>query len=448
MRTDRVLTALPRVLRQCAVGVLALSWLGMVLPAQAAPPISRWTTREGSRVLFIEEHALPMIDVELDFAAGSAYDPPGKEGLAALTLENLNDGTDQRDEQTLARALADVGAQLNAHSDSDRAALTLRTLSAAAQREPALQVLREILRAPAFPPGPFERERARSVSGLREMLAEPDGLAEQAFYPRMFPGHGYGRVSSEASLQAITRQDLVDFQAARYRAEGAVIVLVGDLSRPAAEALAESLSAALPGGPAPAPLAPATAAMVPGRIDIAHPAEQAHLLLGLPGIAFGDPDYVALMVANYVLGGGGFSSRLTEEVREKRGLVYGVDSHFTPMAQPGAFEISLQTRRDQAAQALALVRQVLETFVREGPDAGELRAAQQNLAGGFPLRLDSNKKLLAYLALIGFYHLPDDWMEAYPRAMRALTLAQVRSAVRRRMHPEQLLTVVVAGDGS
>ena len=152
------------------------------------------------------------------------------------------------------------------------------------------------------------------------------------------------------------------------------------------------------------------------------------------------------MVANYVLGGGGFSSRLTDEVREKRGLVYGITSSFTPQAQPGAFEISLQTERSQAPQALALVRQVLENFVRDGPTAAELRAAQQNLAGGFALRLDSNRKLLAFIAMMGFFGLPDDWMEAYPRAIAQLTLAQVRDAVRRRLHPAELLTVVVGAD--
>lgn len=439
MRTEAALQRAP------AAWLLALILALAASAAGATPTIARWTTRAGSEVLFIEEHALPMIDVELDFHAGSAYDPPGKEGLAALVAENLNDGTAQRDEQTLARDLADVGAQLGVHSDPDRAGVTLRTLSAAAQSTPALAELREILQSPTFPAGPFERERQRSLTGLREALAEPDALADRAFFPRLFPSHGYGRLSSEESLQAISRQDLVDFWSTHYRARGAVIALVGDLSRSAAEALAEQLSDALPAGPPPPPLPAETPASLPGRVDIPHPAQQAHIVLGLPGMAFGDPDYVALMVANYTLGGGGFSSRLTDEVREKRGLVYGVTSQFTPLALPGRFEIRLETRRDQAAEALSLVQRVLADFARDGPTAAELRAAQQNLAGGFALRLDSNRKLLGFLAMMGFYQLPADWMEAYPKAMRALTLDQVRDAVRRRLHPEQALVVVVAG---
>jgi zinc protease len=226
-----------------------------------------------------------------------------------------------------------------------------------------------------------------------------------------------------------------------------VIVLVGDLSHAGAEALAERLSRALPPGPAPDPLPAVTPPTRAERIDIAHPAAQAHLLLGLPGIAYGDPDYVALMVANYILGGGGFDSRLTEEVREKRGLVYGVSSGFTPLARTGPFEINLETRRDQAEQALQLVRDLLDEFVRHGPTAAELRGAQQHLVGGFALRYDSSRKLLALLTGIGFYGLPTDWMQVYPREIDRLTLAQVRDAIHRRMHPGQLLTVVV-GAGS
>lgn len=426
---------------------LGLLVLGSVLALPAtAIDIQRWTTSAGSQVLFIESHALPMIDVEVSVHGGTAYDPPGKEGLAGLVAENLNDGTASRDEETLARAFADHGAQFSVHTDPDRASVSLRTLSAGEQSVPVLAVLQDILHAPSFPEAAFQRERARSLTTLKEALAQADGLAEQAFYPRLFPAHGYGQVLSEASLQSLTRSDLHLFWSDHYRAAGAVIALVGDLSPAAAHELAEQLSTALPAGPAPAELPVVSVAAKSGRVDIAHPGAQAHLLLGLQGIAYGDPDYVALMVANYVLGGGGFDSRLTEEVREKRGLVYDVDSHFTPLSLGGSFAISLETRRDQAGQALALVIQLLERFVQNGPTAAELKGAQQHLVGGFALRLDSNRKQLAFLSNMGFHHLPADWMEAYPRAIAQLTLAQVRDAVHRRLHPADLLTVVVGAD--
>ncbi len=414
--------------------------------ANAALPIQRWQTRQGAQVQFVEEHALPMLDVQLDVAAGNAYDPAGKAGLADLVVQNLNDGTAQRDEQTLARALADVGAVLTAHTGQDRATVALRTLSAAEARTAATGVLTEILQSPAFPAAAFERERARSLATLQESLAQADGLAERAFYPRLFPGHGYGAVISPESLQAIQRDDLDRFYRARYRAPGAVLTLVGDLSRAEAERLAEQLAAALPAGPAAALLTAPTEAVQAGEIRIDHPGTQAHILLGQQGMAFGDPDYAALMVANYVLGGGGFSSRLTDEVREKRGLTYGVTSTFTPLAHGGMFSIQLETRRDQAQQALALVRKVLADFVAQGPTEAELRDAKRYLVGSFPLRLDSNHKQLDFISSMGFHHLPADWREAYPRQMAAVTLAQVRDAIRRRLHPDQLLTVVVGGE--
>ena len=436
MRTDPVI----RTLRWLLLAVLWQAGQALALPIQ------QWTTAEGMRVQLVEAHSLPMLDLQLDVAAGTAFDPPGKEGLAALVAENLNDGTLQHDEDALARLFADLGAVYGVHTDADRSGVNLRTLSAPATRAAAVDVLVDILQAPQFPSAAFERERKRALSALQESLVQPAGLAERAFYPRLFPGHGYGSVISQDSLQAITRDDLMAFHAARWRAAGSVLTLVGDISRADAGLLAERIARAMPAGaPPPAVTAPVAPVQV-GEVMIAHPAAQAHLLLGQQGVAYGDPDYVSLMVANYVLGGGGFSSRLTDEVREKRGLTYGVSSQFVPMHAGGAFTIGLETRRDQAGAALALVRKVLADFVRNGPTAAELRDAQQYLVGSFPLRLDSNHKQLDFVAAIGFHQLPLDWADAYPRAIRQVTLAQVRDAVRRRLHPDQMLTVVVGGE--
>ncbi len=440
-RASKPVDPLTRLMRLLLLGALmhgASAW--------AALPIQQWTTTQGMHVLFVEEHTLPMLDVQLDVHAGTASDPAGREGLAALVAENLNDGTPLHDEDALARLFADLGAVYGVHSDIDRSGVNLRTLSAPATRAAALDGLVEILQTPLFPAAAFERERKRALSALQESLAQPAGLAERAFYPRLFPAHGYGAVVSAASLERITRDDLAAFYAQHWHAARSVLTLVGDLSRADAEALAERLGAALPAGPAVADPSAPTMPPVSGELHIAHPAAQAHILLGQPAFAYGDPDYVPLMVANYVLGGGGFSSRLTDEVREKRGLTYGVTSQFTPLQSAGTFTIGLETRRDQAGQALALVRKVLDDFVLQGPTAAELRDAKQYLVGSFPLRLDSNHKQLDFVANIGFHQLPLDWASAYPRAIQQVTLAQVRDAVRRRLHPEQMVTVVVGGE--
>jgi zinc protease len=182
---------------------------------------------------------------------------------------------------------------------------------------------------------------------------------------------------------------------------------------------------------------------------IAHPASQSHILVGMPGIARGDPDFFALTVGNYVLGGGGFVSRLYNEVRDKRGLAYSVYSYFSPQKQAGPFAMGLQTRKDQADQALAVVRETLGRFLSEGPSEAELAAAKSNLIGGFALRIDSNSKILAQLAAIGFYDLPLDWLERWTDRVAAVGVADIRAAFARHVRLEALSTVVVgAPDGA
>jgi zinc protease len=219
--------------------------------------------------------------------------------------------------------------------------------------------------------------------------------------------------------------------------------MIGAVTRERAAAIADELTRGLPAGTDPLPLARLPAAPDRAERRIEHPASQSHVLVGQRGIARGDPDFFALTVGNYVLGGGGFVSRLYGEVREKRGLAYSVSSYFSPQIQPGPFAIGLQTRKDQADQALGVVREVLERFVREGPTDEELAAAKSNLIGGFALRIDSNGKILAQLSAIGFYGLPLDWLERWTDRVAAVTLADVRAAFQRHIRPEAMVTVVV-----
>jgi len=179
---------------------------------------------------------------------------------------------------------------------------------------------------------------------------------------------------------------------------------------------------------------------------IAHPATQSHILIGQPGITRDDPDYFPLYVGNYILGGGGFASRLIEEVRQKRGLVYSVYSYFLPLQQRGPFQIGLQTKREQADEALAVVRKTLNNFIAKGPTEDELKKAKQNIVGGFPLRLDSNKKILDYLTVIGYYRLPLTYLDDFSGKVERVTVAQIRDAFTRRIQPDNMATVVVGAD--
>jgi zinc protease len=179
---------------------------------------------------------------------------------------------------------------------------------------------------------------------------------------------------------------------------------------------------------------------------VPHPAAQAHILIGAPGVARDDPDYIALYVGNFVLGGGGFVSRITEEVRQKRGLAYSAASYFYPLQRKGPFLISMQTRSDQAGEALKVARATLAAFVKNGPTAEELEAAKRNIVDGFPLRIDSNRKIHEYLALIGFYRLPLDYLEEFVQRVERVSAADIRQAFRRHVDPARMVTVVVAGD--
>ncbi len=415
------------------------------LLALAGVSIEHWTTANGTRVYFVAAPALPIVDVQVDFAAGSVFDPPGQAGLAALTRATLDLGAGNRDETAIAEQLADLGAVLGGGVDTDRASLTLRTLAERDKRDVALGVLRDVMARPHFAAAVIEREKARTVASLKDALTRPDSIAGKAFWEALYPEHPYGRQASPESVDKLSRDDLAAFHARLYTAGNASITLVGQLKRAEAEKIANDLSAALPAGTPPTLPAPPGVAKAQQRA-ITHPASQAHIYLGLPAIERGHPDFFALQVGNYTLGGGGFVSRLVQEVRDKRGFAYSVYSYFAPLRQAGPFQIGLQTQRKQAGEAIKVVRQVLDDFLATGPSAEELAAAKANLSGSFPLRLDSNAKLLANVAAIGFYGLPLDYLDQYRVRIEAVTAEEVKAAFVRHVRPSDLVTVTVAAE--
>ena len=429
-------------MRALPARLLALSLLLWSSIAAAVLPIEHWTTSRGTRVYFVRADAIPMLDVNIDFDAGSRLDPPGKDGLSSLTVAMLGRGVDGLDEAALAERFADLGASRGGGASDDRASISLRTLTRQPERDQAVELIALLVSRPTFPPALLERERERVTQGLRESQTKPDWIAQRTFGAMLYPTHPYGRQAEPQSIAAITRADLVEHHRRHFGAAGAVVSMIGAVTRGEAEAIAERLTRDLPAGQPLAAL-PAVTQPEPAERRIAHPASQSHILMGAPAIARGDPDFFPLFVGNYVLGGGGFVSRLTTEVREKRGLSYSVYSYFSPMAQPGPFAVGLQTQKQQTDEALAVIRETVRRFVRDGPSAAELEAAKQNLTGGFPLRIDSNRKILDNLAAIGFYRLPLDYLERWTDNVQQVTAAQVRDAFQRRVNPEGLVTVVV-----
>jgi len=431
---------------QCKRVGVALVLTLATLSAQAGLTIQSWTTANGTRVYFVESRALPIVDVQVDFRAGGTEVAPGKAGLAGLTRGLLDAGAGELDEDAIANRVADLGAQIGGGADMDRASVSLRTLSSPAEREGAVALLATLIQRPTFPAAAVEREKSRSIAGLKESDTQPDAILSRRFAAAVFPDHPYGRLPSAESMASLNREDLVDFHRRHYTAAGAVVSVVGDVSRSEAEAIATRLTGALPVGEA--PVQPTDATLAVGQtIRVPHPSAQAHIAVGQPGIRRGDPDFFPLVVGNYILGGGGFVSRLTREVREKRGYAYSVYSYFSPQRSAGPFQIGLQTKGSQADDALKVVSETLGTFLKDGPTEGELKAAKENLVNGFALRLDSNRKMLEQVAVIGSYGLPLDYLDTYRAKVSAVTAEQIRDAFRRHVSPERLVTVVVGGDG-
>ena len=422
--------------------------LSLPLSAQAALAIQHWQTPQGARVVFVESRELPMLDISVDFPAGSARDPAGKAGLAHLTHGLLDQGAGGLSDTAIAHRLADVGAVLSGNFDRDRAGVTLRTLSSATEKAAALEVLARVLQRPDFPQAVIKREKQRLIAAIREAEADPGTVAGKAFYRALYGTHPYAHdeAGDPAAIARLTRGDLQAFYRAHYSAPNAVISLVGDIPRAEAEAIAARLAAGLSKAAAVPPL-PSPAPAASSDVRIAHPSTQSHVLVGAVGMARNDPDFFPLFVGNYVLGGGGFDSRLMREVRDKRGYAYSAYSYFMPMVEAGPFQLGLQTKLEQTDDALKVAQATLRQFIADGPSEAELEQAKSNLTGGFPLRLDSNRKILDYLAAIGFYRLPLDYLDTWVAKVEAVDVAAVKQAFARRIDPDRLVTVVV-GAGS
>jgi zinc protease len=426
-----------------AIGAAALCCISNI--AIATPNIQHWQSASGAKVLFVENHDIPMLDVAVSFPAGSSFDTAEKSGVAGLTHGLLDAGAEGLSEDDISRGMADIGAQFSGGFDLDRSSISLRTLSSAAERDKALEIMARVLQHPLFPETILAREKVRLIATLKESDTKPENIADRAFKKAVFGTHPYGlRSSGEVdTVEKVTVPDLKDFYHTHYQAGRAVVAIMGDATRAQAEAIAQQLTVQLPASAAPAPLPNVAMKIAASEQRIAHPATQSHILIGAPGMARNDPDFFPLYVGNYTLGGGGFVSRLMNEVREKKGLAYSVYSYFVPLKQPGAFEIGLQTKKEQADEALQLARKTLREFIAKGPTEEELLAAKQNIVGGFPLRIDSNRKILDYLSIIGFYDLPLTYLDDFTNKVERVSVAQVRDAFARHIDPQAMATVIV-----
>jgi len=433
-----------------SLGVLALLALQ---PAFAALPIEHWTQPSGAQVYLVESRSIPMVDVNIDFDAGDRRDPSGQAGLASVTASMTGkgllgqDGEPAMDENQLGEAWADLGAGFGGDAGSDRMSFSLRSLTEPALLDRAIHLAARQLGEPAFPDHVWQRDRARMSASIREANTRPGTVASRAYQAAVYSGHPYGADVTEASLAAIGVEDMKRFFRAHVMPCRAKVSVVGNVDRAQADALVARMLSRLPQGPGgctPLPAVPEVPPLAKAfKEAIPFQSAQAHVLIGQPGYKRSDPDYFPLLVGNYILGGGGLVSRLSTEVREKRGLSYGASSYFSPGLHAGAFTIGLQTRPDQAAQATQVAKDVVARFVSDGPTAQELKAAKDYLIGGFPLRIDSNRKLLDNVAAIAWHNLPLNYLDTWTAQVAKVSAQDVRAAMARKLQPDRMVTVTV-----
>jgi len=432
--------------------ICCAAWLFVQPFAIAGIPIQFWTLDNGARVYLMEVQGLPMVDIQLEFDAGSRRDGKELNGLAQATAMMLGKGVRAQygmpalDENQLGEAWADLGASAGASVSNDRMSLSLRSLTRPELLDQAVALAARQLSSPSFPDDVWKSERERWIASLRESQTKPNVIASEAFAKAVYGTHPYGQDADETSLRLIEPSQMKTFHA-RYSVPcRAKISIVGALNKAQATEKLTQLLRGLPSNTSCEllPLVEEVQALSAAkRVDMPFESAQAHVFIGQPGIARQHPDFLALTVGNYVLGGGGFVSRLTDQVREKRGLSYSVYSYFSPGQHAGAFTVGLQTRPDQAQQAIEVATQVVRDFVKEGPSNAEMQAAKDFLIGGFALRLDSNRKLMDNLSNIAWFDLPLDYLDTWTTNVQKLTALDIQQAFARNLQPERMVTVVL-----
>lgn len=421
---------------------LVVFFYTVTFSAQAALHIETWQTKQGANVVFAQANQLPMVDIRMVFDAGSARDGAQK-GVAYLTNDLIGMGDDQLDEEAFSSQMEGLGAQVSSQSLKDMAIVSIRSLNKPEMLQKVVEKTARAIAKPSFPEAVLAREKKLLLTSLQAKQQSPSTLASEAFWKKLYANHPYASPAEGEveTVQSMTRAQLVAFHQRYYVAKNATIAIVGQLDRAQAEQIAEQLTMDLAVGEAAEDL-PQAQQPEPGLTEIDYPSTQTQLIMGQLGVSRSDPDYVALYLANHILGGSGFASHLMEEVREKRGLVYGVGSALVPMRATGPWYVSLKTANANRDEALKVTQQTIMQMLASISQA-DIDAHKDNIIGGFALETDSNKDIVGYLAMMGFYHLPLNWLDSFPAKIKAIDRNTLMQVVRAHLQPEKWTGVVL-----
>jgi zinc protease len=425
------------------VRVLAGLCVTMTLaaPLQAGP--KRSVLGNGMVLLTSEQRSLPMVSIELLIDAGSRYDAAGQEGLANLTARLLTYGTKRRSALQISDTLDFIGASLSAGCGEDTASISMTVLKK--DLATGLELLAEVLTSSTFPQEEVGRQKQSVIAAIKAREEQPGDIAERRFAAALYPGSPYGRPveGTEASVQKLQQKGLREFFERAYRPNRAIFSVVGDISHEEmARALDEAFRSWKKGEPSGSSLVPSTHG--PAQVVRVHKElTQANIILGHQGVGREHSDYYAIQVMNYILGGGGFSSRAMDSIRNEKGLAYSVYSHFSAERMRGEFQLVMQTKNETAREAIQIAKQEIGRIREALVSEQELGDAKDFLTGSFPLRLDTNRKVANFLAQVEYFQLGLDYPERYADLIRRITRDDVARVARQYLQPEKLITVIV-----
>lgn len=410
--------------------------------------IEEWKMKNGARVLYVHAPELPMVDIQVIFDAGSVRDA-NKPGLANLANGLLSHGAKLGEEiltvDDISERFESIGANFSAGASKDSAEVSLRTLTDEKWLSKAVTTMQAVINSPTFDKKELERVRKQLLISFEGRKQSAGTIVGELFYKGLYKNHPYAvpSIGTEEGIKKISRNDLIEFYKKYYVAQNALVTIVGDVNRRKAELLAEQIAGQLPVGKLADELPRVNDLVKATSVHHEFPSSQTHIRIGQHGVHRKDKDYFTLYVANHILGGSGFGSRIMEEIREKRGLAYSSYSYFAPMMKRGPFVIGMQTSNNQTEEALKVLKETLINYVENGPTKKELLHSKKNITGGFPLRIDSNSDISNYLAMIGFYNLPLSYLKDFNKRVEAVTLAQIKETLKRRIEPEKMLIVTV-----
>jgi zinc protease len=434
-----------RTLRAACVVAGGLMLALSLAPRALALEIKRMKLNDGAILLVSEQHQLPMVTMSIAFDAGSRRDPPGQAGLAALTGAALTEGTSKLSSEQFDQKTDFMGSSISVSASRDYAVASFTSLKK--YEKDTLHLLAQTLQEPALHDADIKRKQGDQLAAINAAEEQPEYTANLAMTKALFGDTPYGHQveGTSASVGKLTPDDVRGFYHAQYKMGSAVIAVAGDVDansvRDELNGEFTELTGTVP--PQAVPPAPSVAPGVHAQL-IDRNVAQATLILGSGGVDRLNPDYYKLQVMNYILGGGGFASRLMKVVRSKAGLAYGIDSQFAAGKFPGAFLISLQTKNASSNEALKLILQQMREMQETPVTAAELQSAKKFLIGSFPLKIDRQSEIVSFMLQVEIYGLGLDYADRYPRIIQAITVADVRKVAEQYLHPDALDLVAVA----